>query len=829
MDDDDDSEEDLEMEMQQNKQQQQQRQHLMSPRRNFTGRTSPGLAMSQRSSRLRPCSPLATSSAPDRTASSVVGGHKLSDSPPRLILNPPPRPPRSPRIKVRKATQMLFERPVVESPRADVNTSYEFQRITVTGVPDTHSLEAQEVGAKITRALALRDKYLVPMPTTNWGGLDPELYSEFMQEKQGQQSRGHKVDNNSMTNNNNTLKPFATPLTPTDATTDTKTNQSSTSESNVSNGGMPVLFQQSSTSSSSSTGARQRLRRRMDVPYNPYLHNLDHNIPPDMPDVSFQCRDGVFTSLSNGISMYTPPPVSVGEFYEDLDELLTICNNGPVRSFAYTRLKLLEIRFKTHVQLNRDAEREESAEIAHRDFYNVRKVDTHIHHSACMNAKHLLRFIKHKLRFSPDEIVIHRDGSFLTLSEVFCSLNLTAYDLSIDTLDMHAHYDTFHRFDRFNLKYNPCGQSRLREIFLKYNNLMKGRYLADITKEVFSDVEKSKYQLMEPRISIYGRSMSEWSNLGAWTYDNRVTSKHIRWMVQIPRLYGIYKKIGLVNNFQDMLNNIFLPLFRVTKNPGSDLKLHWYLKSMVAFDCVDDESKAEPRLSHYPSPSEWDGPSNPPYSYWMYYLWVNLKALNEFRQTRGMNTFAFRPHAGEAGAVSHLGSAFMLCHHINHGVNLRKNPTLQYLYYLKQIGVAMSPLSNNRLFLSYDKNPFPTYFQRGLNISLSTDDPLQLHHTKDALLEEYSVALQVYGLTSCDLCELARNSVLQSGFEHPFKVHFLGENYMKVGPRGNDIHLTNVPNIRLTYRHEILTSEKSLVRGMFEGSLANAGRSGEAK
>ena len=36
-------------------------------------------------------------------------------------------------------------------------------------------------------------------------------------------------------------------------------------------------------------------------------------------------------------------------------------------------------------------------------------------------------------------------------------VNLTAYDLSIDTLDMHAH-DTFHRFDRFNLKYNPAGK-----------------------------------------------------------------------------------------------------------------------------------------------------------------------------------------------------------------------------------------------------------------------------------------------------------------------------------------------------------------------------------
>lgn len=32
---------------------------------------------------------------------------------------------------------------------------------------------------------------------------------------------------------------------------------------------------------------------------------------------------------------------------------------------------------------------------------------------------------------------------------------------------MHADKNIFHRFDKFNLKYNPCGQSRLREIFIK--------------------------------------------------------------------------------------------------------------------------------------------------------------------------------------------------------------------------------------------------------------------------------------------------------------------------------------------------------------------------
>lgn len=78
--------------------------------------------------------------------------------------------------------------------------------------------------------------------------------------------------------------------------------------------------------------------------------------------------------------------------------------------------------------------------------------------------------------------MIFRDGAELTLSEVFKSLSLTAYDLSIDTLDMHAHIDSFQRFDKFNLKYNPIGESRLREIFLKTDNFIQGRYLAELTQ-----------------------------------------------------------------------------------------------------------------------------------------------------------------------------------------------------------------------------------------------------------------------------------------------------------------------------------------------------------
>ena len=39
----------------------------------------------------------------------------------------------------------------------------------------------------------------------------------------------------------------------------------------------------------------------------------------------------------------------------------------------------------------------------------------------------------------------------------------------------------------------------------------------------------------------------------------------------------------------------------------------------------------------------------------------------------------------------------------------------------------------------------PTALRRrvGLNVSLSTDDPLMFHHTREPLMEEYTIAKQV--------------------------------------------------------------------------------------
>jgi hypothetical protein len=55
-----------------------------------------------------------------------------------------------------------------------------------------------------------------------------------------------------------------------------------------------------------------------------------------------------------------------------------------------------------------------------------------------------------------------------------------------------------------------------------------------------------------------------------------------------------------------------------------------------------------------PTPEQWTSANSPPYSYWMYYIYANLCVLNKLRASRGLCTFQFRPHCGEAGDVDHL-------------------------------------------------------------------------------------------------------------------------------------------------------------------------------
>ncbi|CAF4023178.1 unnamed protein product [Rotaria sordida] len=234
--------------------------------------------------------------------------------------------------------------------------------------------------------------------------------------------------------------------------------------------------------------------------------------------------------------------------------------------------------------------------------------------------------------------------------------------------------NTFQRFDRFNSKYNPLGQIMLREIFMKTDNYIDGIFFADLLKEVIADLEVNKYQHAEPRLSIYGKSIDEWDKLAKWFITNKMYSTNVAWMIQVPRIYDVYHANGIIKNFQAFLNNLFQPLFDATINPESHPDLFQFMSHFTGFDSVDDESKPEKlTMTHDMAyPDEWNINENPPYSYYLFYMYANILTLNQLRKTRGLNTYQFRPHCGEAGAVSHLVTAFMVAENISHGLVLRE-------------------------------------------------------------------------------------------------------------------------------------------------------------
>lgn len=49
----------------------------------------------------------------------------------------------------------------------------------------------------------------------------------------------------------------------------------------------------------------------------------------------------------------------------------------------------------------------------------------------------------------------------------------------------------------------------------------------------------------------------------------------------------------MVENFDEMLDNIFTPLFEVTNDPESHPHLFRFLQQVSGIDSVDDESKVE--------------------------------------------------------------------------------------------------------------------------------------------------------------------------------------------------------------------------------------------
>jgi adenosine deaminase len=107
-----------------------------------------------------------------------------------------------------------------------------------------------------------------------------------------------------------------------------------------------------------------------------------------------------------------------------------------------------------------------------------------------------------------------------------------------------------------------------------------------------------------------------------------------------------------------------------------------------------------------PLPENWTSDENPPYVYYIYYMYANIQSLNNFRRERNMNIFTFRPHCGEAGAVNHLVVSFMLAENISHGLVLRKviNFTRFIMNKLKNYHVKIKRFLFYNIFTIYVKS-----------------------------------------------------------------------------------------------------------------------------
>eukprot|EP01062_Namystynia_karyoxenos_P028805 TRINITY_DN2175_c0_g1_i1.p1 TRINITY_DN2175_c0_g1~~TRINITY_DN2175_c0_g1_i1.p1 ORF type:complete len:1842 (+),score=601.91 TRINITY_DN2175_c0_g1_i1:806-5527(+) len=507
---------------------------------------------------------------------------------------------------------------------------------------------------------------------------------------------------------------------------------------------------------------------------------------------------------------WLPKIAELGEFHEDFEMVYKTHDDVQVKQLAHKRLQVLDHTFRLHMALNgaNEAASSGGANQESRDFYQTPKVDTHIHAPAGMTARQLLEFLLDKARNAPDDIVkLDADLEPVTLSKTLRDIGITPDRYHTFTVDhLLAHADMKQPGDEHNPAYSPMTGDDLRSLLLSPDNYMGGRYFAELLKSSFDQYQRDRYTYAEMRITIYGRSREEWHKLAGWFDTHGMASIHNKFLVQVPRIYSIWREKGIVNSFMDFIANVFKPLWEVSLHPASNPKLHNFLKHVSGFDSVDSENVTELPLPDTP-PDEWTTEQNPPYAYWMYMMWANIRALNEFRSLRGFTTFAFRPHCGEAGPIGHLLSGFLTADGVNHGIQLRQDPVLEYLYYLAQIPLAISPLSNNSTVLDYLHNPFPNFFRRGLNVSLSTDNPLQFHLTQEPLIEEYSIASKVWKLGPNDMCEIARNSVIMSGVNDEVKAKLIGPKWFLSSAQGNSSEQTHVADIRVAFRFEVYHSE----------------------
>jgi adenosine deaminase/aminodeoxyfutalosine deaminase len=125
-------------------------------------------------------------------------------------------------------------------------------------------------------------------------------------------------------------------------------------------------------------------------------------------------------------------------------------------------------------------------------------------------------------------------------------------------------------------------------------------------------------------------------------------------------------------------------------------------------------------------------------------------------EERGLRLTA---HAGEtSGPESIWGALNVRAERVGHALTAGQDPELVEELSRRQIPVEICLTSNVRTGCcrQISEHPLRNYFDRGLMVTLNTDDPAMFRTT---LSQEYALAQSEFGFTDEHLRELARNSV----------------------------------------------------------------------
>lgn len=134
-----------------------------------------------------------------------------------------------------------------------------------------------------------------------------------------------------------------------------------------------------------------------------------------------------------------------------------------------------------------------------------------------------------------------------------------------------------------------------------------------------------------------------------------------------------------------------------------------------------------------------------------------------FRYAREHN-LAVTVHAGEGDGAESVREAVHICgaNRIGHGTRLIEDPDLTQYVNDRRIALEVCLTSNvqTKVAESYEAHPLREYFDRGLNVTLNTDNRLMSGTT---LTDEYVHAAEHLGFTVDELAGIALN-----GFESAF-------------------------------------------------------------